>query len=232
MYFDMSYLILVLPAVLLAMWAQSRVSSAFRKYSGLTSEKGYTGAEVAQALLASQGVTDVKIERTAGNLTDHYDPRTRTLRLSEAVHGSRSIAAIGVAAHETGHAIQHDTGYVPLGVRNGIFPVVNIGSRLSVPLIILGFFLSGGRGSIGMMLIQAGIIMFSVVVFFQLVTLPVEFNASARAIDLLAGYNILNESELGPAKKVLNAAALTYVASALVAVTQLIRFLLLSQRRR
>jgi len=214
------------------MWAQSRVSSAFRKYSAVPNEKGYTGAEIARELLSRQSIADVKVERTQGSLTDHYDPRTKVLRLSEAVYDSKSIAAVSVAAHETGHAIQHNTGYVPLSVRTGIFPVVNIGSRLSVPLIIIGFLLSAGRGSLGMMMIEAGIVLFSAVVFFQLVTLPVEFNASARAIDLLSGYNYLTEREIEPAKKVLNAAALTYVASALVALTQLIRFILLSQRRR
>ncbi len=225
-------MLLLIPAILLSLYAQYKVSATFRRFSAVPNRKGYTGADVARMLLDKAGVHDVRIERTAGNLTDHYDPRDKVLRLSDAVYSSASLAAIGVAAHETGHAVQHDNMYFPLNLRNTIFPVVSISSQLAMPLIFLGLFLSSGRGGLGMLMLQAGIVLFSAVVMFQLVTLPVEFNASRRAITMLEDTGFLTDDEIAPAKKVLNAAALTYVAAALTAVLNLIRFILLSQRRR
>ncbi len=225
-------MLLLIPAIILSLYAQYKVSATFRRYSAVPNRKGYTGADVARMLLDKAGVHDVRIERTAGNLTDHYDPRDKVLRLSDAVYSSASLAAIGVAAHETGHAVQHDNMYFPLNLRNTIFPVVNISSQLAMPLIFLGLFLSAGRGDVGMLMLQAGIVLFSAVVLFQLVTLPVEFNASRRAITMLEDTGFLTDDEITPAKKVLNAAALTYVAAALTAVLNLIRFILLSERRR
>ncbi|MDR1538080.1 MAG: zinc metallopeptidase [Clostridiales bacterium] len=231
MYFDTTYL-LVLPAIILAIYAQHKVSSTYRKFSGVRNKKGYTGADVARQLLLTSNIRDVRVEPIAGNLTDHYDPRDKVLRLSEGVYNSVSLSAVGIAAHETGHAIQHDKGYAPLEIRNTIVPAANIGSKLAFPLIFLGFILSSGTGSIGMLMINIGILLFSLTVLFQLVTLPVEFNASNRAIELLGEYHYLTEDELGPAKKVLSAAALTYVAAALTAISNLARFILLSNRRR
>jgi Zn-dependent membrane protease YugP len=230
---DWSYIVLVLPAVILAFYAQSKVGSTFNKYSRSSNKNGYTGAQVAQMLLSIAGINDVMIEQVAGNLTDHYDPRTKVLRLSQSVYGSHSIAALGVAAHETGHAIQHNRGYVFLGLRNAIYPVVSFSSRVSTPLIMLGFILSMFSGSLGRMMLVFGIILFAAVVAFQVITLPVEFNASARAIDMLEENNILYKDEIKPAKKVLSAAALTYVASAAVSMATLLRYvLLLSGSRR
>ncbi len=229
--YDPTY-ILVLPAILLAMYAQMKVSSTFSKFSTVPNRKGVTGANVAMALLNRAGIHDVRVEPVAGNLTDHYDPRAKVLRLSEAVYNKASIAAISVAAHETGHAIQHDQSYAGLAIRNFIFPVVNISSRIAFPLILIGFFLSGGRGALGMLLINIGIILYTCVVAFQIITLPVEFNASSRAIEMLEENNYLTPDEVSPAKKVLNAAALTYVAAAAVAILNLLRFVLLANRRR
>lgn len=227
-FFDPTMLI-VIPAMILAMFAQARVSSTFNKYASVASRGGYTGADVARQLLLSAGITDVSVERIAGSLTDHYDPKNKVLRLSDSVFGSRSIAALGVAAHETGHAIQHRESYFPLTFRTAIFPVVNIGSKLSMPLIILGLVL--GYFNFGNTILFAGIILFSLVVFFQLVTLPVEFNASSRALKLLNQYNYLSSDEMKPAKKVLSAAALTYVAAAAVSISQLLRLLFIFNRR-
>lgn len=221
--FDPTYF-LVLIGALISMLASAKVNSTFRKYSATRSTSGMTGAEAARRLLENQNIYDVTIERVAGNLTDHYDPRTKTLRLSESVYGSTSIAAIGVAAHECGHAMQHDEGYVPLQIRGALVPVVNIGSTLSWPLIIIGLIL-GGSGS--NTLIQIGIMMFSLVVLFQLVTLPVEFNASGRALRLLGNTGILYDEEVSKTRKVLSAAALTYVASAAASILQLLRLVLL-----
>ena len=226
-------IILMLPALLLSLYAQHKVGSTFNKYTSVASKKGMTGAEVAAQLLAAQGIRDVKIEAIPGHLTDHYDPRGKVVRLSDSVYNKRSLAAVGVAAHEVGHAIQHNHNYGPLAFRSGMFPMVNIGSKLSMPLLMIGLLLSsGGSGDIGMMMLYAGIIMFSVVVLFQIVTLPVEFNASSRAITLLQEQHILTESEAAPAKKVLDAAALTYVAAAITALLNLIRFILLARNRR
>jgi hypothetical protein len=224
-YWD-STMILLIPAILFTMYAQSKISGTFRKYSRVPGKNGYTARDVARKVLDMNGLTNVKIERVRGNLTDHYDPRKQVLRLSDSVHGSTSIAAIGVAAHEAGHAVQHSTGYVPLLMRNTIAPIAGFGSNLSWILILGGLVLDRFQ------LIQIGIIFFLAVVIFQLITLPVEFNASKRAIALLSEGGIITSQEIGPARKVLNAAALTYVAAALTAVLQLLRFIMLANRRR
>ena len=220
-FYDPTY-ILVLIGVVLSLAASSKVKSTFAKYSNVTSMSGITGEEAAQKILHVSGIYDVHIERVSGQLSDHYDPRKKVLRLSDSVYGQTSIAAIGVAAHECGHAIQHDKMYIPLKVRGALVPVANIGSTIAWPLIILGFFLGGSE-----ILIQVGIILFSAAVLFQIVTLPVELNASKRAIAVLGQTNILYGEEVHKAKKVLNAAALTYVAAAAAMILQLLRLLLL-----
>lgn len=225
-YFSFSYFWILIPPMILAIYAQSKVNSTYNKYSRIRNMKGYTGADAAAALLRYSGITDVSIERVSGRLTDHYDPRTKVLRLSDAVYGSTSIAAIGVAAHETGHAVQHATGYTFLKLRSALVPISNIGSNLAMPLIIIGFIL-GGSGK----LITIGIILFAIAVLFTIVTLPVEFNASSRAIQMLESNGILNYDEINPAKKVLSAAALTYVAAAASAVASLLRIVLMARNR-
>lgn len=224
------YFILLLIAMFFAMWAQGKVQSAFRESSQIPNRRGFTGAQVAQQILMLSGIDDVTVERVRGNLTDHYDPRHRVLRLSEGVYDSTSIAALGVAAHETGHAIQDDTGYAFLQLRSAMVPVVNIGSNLAWPLIFLGVLF--GASSHNYFLVDLGIILFSVVVAFTLVTLPVEFDASKRAIAILEGNGFLSSDEIAPAKKVLDAAAMTYVASAAIAVANLLRMVALFGRRR
>lgn len=224
-YFDIWYLYLILPAALLAMYAQVKINSTYSKFSKVASRRGITGAEVARRILDQNGLQSVQIGHVAGNLTDHYDPRTQVVNLSDSVYNSTSVAAIGVAAHETGHAVQHAVGYAPIKIRNAIVPVVNIGSTLSIPLFLLGFLFSIG------ILADIGIILFSFAVLFQLVTLPVEFNASRRAIATLESGYILDDEELGGAKKVLGAAAMTYVASAAMALAQLLRLILIRGNR-
>ncbi|MBC8585718.1 zinc metallopeptidase [Youxingia wuxianensis] len=226
MFFDYYYLILVVPALLIAAWAQMKVSGAFNRYSRVKSSRGYTGAQVARMILDENGLYNVRVERISGNLTDHYDPRTNVVRLSDGVFNNSSVAAAGVAAHECGHAVQHAHKYFPLVIRNSIIPVTNIGSTLSIPLIILGMILSYGP------LIDIGLLLFSLVAVFQLVTLPVEFNASRRALATLEGSHFLEEEELRGSKKVLQAAALTYVAALLVSIAQLLRLVMISGRRR
>jgi len=221
-------MILVIPAFVFALWAQSRVQSTYHKYSRVGARSGVTGAQVARNLLNSAGLGDVGVQMGQGHLSDHYDPRSRQVLLSPDVYRSSSLAALGIAAHEAGHAIQHGDGYIPLAFRNNIFPVANIGSRMAVPLFIIGFFLAGaGMG----WLMDVGILFFAFAVVFQLATLPVEFNASSRAIALLAGAGYLTREEVSPTSKVLNAAALTYIAAAAVSLTQLLRLLLLRNRR-
>ena len=220
-YFDPTML-LILPALLLAMWAQFRVQSTFRKYSDVPSAQGWTAAEMAADLLARNGLGDVRVERVRGSLTDHYDPRTNTLRLSDTVYGSTSLAALGVAAHECGHAMQEAEGYKPLRIREKIVPVAQIGSWAAMPLFVLGLVMSWEP------LLTAGIIVFSLVVAFFLVTLPVEFDASGRALEQLEGGGYLSSAETDDAGRVLRAAALTYVAAALQAVLQLLRLLVLA----
>lgn len=225
-YFDPTY-ILVLIGVVLSLMASAQVKSAYKKYEKVSTRAGFTAEQVAAMILRNAGITDVAIRPIAGELTDNYNPKDHTLNLSQNVYGSRSIAAIGVAAHECGHAIQHAEGYVPLSFRSAIVPVVSIGSTLSWPLILIGLLIP--RLDV---CITIGIILFSLVVVFQFVTLPVEFNASGRAIAILRNGGFMTEEELGGAKRVLTAAALTYVAAMVTAILQLVRLLLLTNRRR
>ncbi|TJX16168.1 zinc metallopeptidase [Tissierella creatinini] len=218
-----SYLIFVLPALLFAGYAQMKISSTFSKYLKVNSNTGLTGQQAARMILDRNGLYDVQIEPVAGNLTDHYDPRTRILRLSRNVYGGSSIAAMSVAAHEVGHAIQHSDGYFPLMLRNNIAPIANIGARMVWLFIILGFIISP-------IFINIGIALFLGVVLFQVVTLPVEFNASSRALVQLEN-GMMPVENLRPAKQVLNAAALTYVAATLTAVGELLRILFMTRRR-
>ena len=215
-------MVLLIPAMILAMYAQMKVNSTYHHYSQIASQRGMTGADVARYILNKNGLYDIPIERVQGQLSDHYDPRSRVVRLSQGVYDSTSIAALGVAAHEVGHAIQHDTGYMPLYIRNTIIPITQIGSYVSIPLLILGILVSSPR------LVELGILLFTAIVFFQLITLPVEFNASRRAVAVLGDEAILTADELVGTKKVLSAAALTYVAAAVTAVFQLLRLLNIS----
>lgn len=219
-------MVLLVPAILLSIYAQFKISSSFKRYSKVRSRKGMSGAQVARAILQSKGLYDVRIEPIGGRLSDHYDPRTRVLRLSEDVYQGNSLASVAVAAHETGHALQHASGYFPLQMRSTFVPVANFGSSLGPILILVGFFMS----SFGFLL-QIGILLFSFAVLFQIITLPVEFNASNKAMALLQEGGILEADEVRGARSVLNAAALTYVAAALAAVLQLARFIILAQGR-
>lgn len=219
-------MIILIPAVLLSMWAQSRVQSTFNQYSQIAARGNVTADSVARMLLTLYGMSDMPINHVSGNLTDHYDPRNRTLNLSDGVYGNRSIASIGVAAHEVGHAIQHHESYSPLIFRNSIVPVVNICSSASMPLFFIGLLMGNG------LLVNIGIVLFAGALVFHLVTLPVEINASMRALNLLEQTHTLAPDELSGAKKVLTAAAWTYIASALMAVLQLLRLILISRSRR
>lgn len=220
-----STILFILPAVILAAYAQSKVTSTFSKYLRVMNSYGYTGYEVARRLLDSNGLRDVPVERVSGRLSDHYDPRKRVLRLSQDVYNSSSLASVGVAAHECGHAIQHSEGYSPLVIRNTIAPIASIGSQASWLFIIAGFIFGLGD------LVDIGILLFTVAVAFQVITLPVEFNASRRATALLEGYGLVPSNEIGPAREVLKAAALTYVAATFAAVMQLVRLLVIRGRR-
>lgn len=213
---------LIIIGVVLSLVASARVQSTFRKYSHVRSLSGMTGAQAAERILHNAGIYDVSIQRVSGNLTDHYDPRNKVLRLSDATYAQTSVAAIGVAAHECGHAIQHQKKYVPLEVRGAIVPVANFGSMISWPMILIGLFLGGSS-----LLINLGIIFFSFAVLFQIVTLPVEFNASSRAVRILHSTGILATTEVEQTRKVLNAAALTYVAGAAASILQLLRLIIL-----
>ena len=224
MYFDYTY-ILVIIGIVISAAASLNVQSTYRKFSGISNSKGLRAEECAAQILRDAGLYDVKIERIAGNLTDHYSPGEKVLRLSQSVYGSTSVAALGVAAHECGHAIQHQVGYAPLKLRSISVPAANIGSMLSWPIIIIGLIL----GHMG--LAQLGVILFTFVVLFQLITLPVEFDASSRALKILNANAILTGGELNGARKVLAAAALTYVAALLTSILQLLRLVLLVQRR-
>lgn len=226
MYLDQYYLILVLPTILLSGLAQILVKSTFAKYSKQASRKGISGAQAAQLLMRANNITNVRIERVAGQLTDHYSSGEQVLRLSEPVYGQTSIAAVGVAAHETGHAIQHDVGYAPLWMRSTLVPVANIGSQFGPILAIAGLVLSFG------VLIDIGLVLFAASVAFYVITLPVEFNASHRAIKILRSTGSLDEEELRGVKKVLTAAAMTYVASALTAIASFLRLALITRNRR
>lgn len=222
MYFDIYYFILVLPAMLLAMYAQSRVTSSYQRYSKVRTYSGQTGAQVARRILDDHGLQSIRIEQTGGNLTDHYDPREGVIRLSAGVYGSSSLSAVGIAAHETGHAVQHAKNYAPLTLRNTIIPVTNFGSKLSIPLILFGLIVGSQQ------LLNYGILCFSLMAVFQLITLPVEFDASHRAITLLTDTGVLqSHEEIEGTKKVLSAAALTYVAALFVSIAQILRLILL-----
>lgn len=221
LFYDPTWIIL-LPAIILSIWASANVKSTFGKYSRMYNRFGLTGADAARKILDMNGLYDVRIERISGELTDNYDPRTNVVHLSESTYSSQSVAAVGVAAHEVGHAIQHATGYSPIKVRNAIVPAVNVCNMLSMPIIILGIILSYNQT-----LVDLGIILFSATVLFQLITLPVEFNASSRALRTLEGQNILAPDEMQGASKVLRAAALTYVAAALSSLLSLLRLILI-----
>ncbi len=227
-YFDPTY-VLILIGLLLSMAASAKVNSTYARYARVGARCGMTGAEAAKRLLNSQGIYDVTVRRVPGKLTDHYDPRTKTVNLSESVYGSTSIAAIVVAAHECGHAMQDAGDYVPLKLRGALVPAANLGAQISWPLILIGVLISGGSSSI---LITLGILLFSLSVLFQLVTLPVEFNASSRAVHLLDRTGILAGQEVGQTRQVLSAAALTYVAAAAASILQLLRLLILFGGRR
>ena len=228
MYFDPTY-ILVLIGVVICLLASSKMNSTFNRYSRVRNHSGITGREAAEQILRRAGIYDVRVEHVSGNLTDYYDPRSKVLRLSDATYHSTSVAALGVAAHECGHAMQHATGYAPLQIRGALVPVANFGSAIAWPLILIGLFF-GGQSSV--MLLNLGILAFSMAVLFQIVTLPVEFNASNRAIRILGSSGMLYEDEVNATKKVLTAAALTYVASAASAILQLLRILILTGYRR
>jgi len=219
-FFD-STMVLILPGMALALWAQFKVKSTFKKYSAFSSRSRMTADQVARAIIRDGGL-GVEVEQTRGDLTDHYDPRSRTLRLSDSTYGSSSLAAIGVAAHEAGHAFQHANGYLPLSLRSNFVPVANLGSMLGMPLFFAGFLFQSG------ILLDIGILLFSFAVVFALVTLPVECNASCRAIRILSDGGYLTEDEIPAARTVLNAAAWTYMASALMAMLHLLRMLILS----
>ena len=228
MYFDPTYM-LVLIGVVICLAASAKMRSTFSRYSRIRNHSGMTGREAAEQVLHRAGIYDVRVEHVSGNLTDHYDPRSKVLRLSDATYGSASVAAVGVAAHECGHAIQHATGYAPLASRSALVPVANFGSTIAWPLILIGL-LFNSQSSV--LFLNLGILAFSLAVLFQIVTLPVEFNASSRAIRMLSGNGMLYEDEVQATRKVLTAAALTYVAGAASAILQLLRIILISNSRR
>ena len=229
--FDWTYIVLVMPCILLSLWASSNVNSTFKKYSTQYSLRRITGAEAAQRVLTANGVRGVRIERVGGNLTDHFDPKTNVIRLSESVYNNTSTAAIGVACHEAGHAVQYAENYGPIKLRAAIIPVTNLGSRLAMPLILLGILLSA-FGGLSDGLVYLGIACFGFSLVFQIVTLPVEFNASRQAMQAIESGNILTEEEQRGARKTLKAAALTYVAATAVALAQLVRLIALFGGRR
>ena len=232
--FDWTYLVLVLPCVILSLWASSNVNSTFQKYSNQYSIRRLTGAQAAQRVLSHNGVSGVRIERVSGNLTDHFDPKTNVIRLSDSVYDSTSTAAIGVACHEAGHAVQYAQNYGPIKLRAAIIPVTNIGSKLAMPLILLGLLLAAFE-NVSFTFVYLGIACFGLSLVFQLVTLPVEFNASRRAMQAIESANLLTEEEQRGAKKTLKAAALTYVAATATALAQLLRLILMfggGRRRR
>ena len=230
MYIDLTYIVLVMPAVLLSLWASWNVNSTYRRYSQNSNSRGLTAAEAARRVLNANGLSNVTIECIPGELTDHYDPSANVVRLSEGVFGSCSTAAIGVACHEVGHAIQHATGYLPVRIRSAIVPVTNIGAKLSVPLIMAGLLLSGFSQKL-IMAAYIGILLFSLCAVFQIVTLPTEFNASRRALVSIQDMNLLTGEELTGARRTLRAAALTYVAALTTTLVQLLRFIILVNAR-
>lgn len=228
MYFDRTY-ILVLIGVIICAFASAKMRSTFNKYARVQSHSGMTGREAAERLLRGAGIYDVSVQHVSGSLTDHYDPRNKVLRLSDATYNQTSVAAIGVAAHECGHAIQHATGYAPLNIRGALVPVANFGSSIAWPLILIGLFINSQTS---VLLLNIGILAFSASVLFQIVTLPVEFNASSRALRILGDTGMLYPEEVRHTRKVLTAAALTYVAGAMSAILQLLRIILLTNSRR
>ena len=228
MFYDPTY-ILVMIGVVICLLASAKMNSTFSKYSRVRSHSGMTGKEAAEALLHREGIYDVRVEYVAGNLTDHYDPRSKVLRLSDATYQQTSVAAIGVAAHECGHAIQHARGYAPLSIRSAIVPVANFGSSIAWPLIIIGLIMNSQTSQL---FLNLGVIAFSMAVLFQIVTLPVEFNASSRALKILGNTGMLYPDEVRETRKVLTAAALTYVAGAASAILQLLRLIMISNSRR
>lgn len=219
-FIDYWYIILVVPAMIISVWAQYKVKSTFNKFSKVRNVRNVTGAYAAQAVLSYYGISDVRIERVSGKLTDHFDPKAKVIRLSEGVYDSTSVAAIGVACHEAGHAAQHAEGYTPIRIRNSIIPVCNIGSKLGIPIALIGLFMSAEP------IIYIGLALYAGIFIFHLVTLPVEFNASRRAISVIDSTDLLYDDEIGGAKKVLSAAAMTYVASMLVALASFLRIAL------
>ncbi len=225
-FFDYYYIILVIPAMILAVWAQVKVKSTYNKFEKVGNTRRITGAYAAQAVLTHYGITDVRIEQVSGKLSDHYDPKAKVIRLSTAVYGGSSIAAVGIACHEAGHAAQHAENYAPIKIRNSLVPVCNIGSSLGIPLAILGYFLGFEP------LVSIGLLLYAAIALFHLVTLPVEFNASRRAIKVIDDTGLLYDDEINGAKKVLKAAAMTYVASMLVALANLLRLVLRFSNRR
>lgn len=231
MYFDWTYVVLVLPCVLLSLIASSSVNSTFKKYSQQFSRRGITGAQAAERVLRANGVTGVQITRVSGNLTDHFDPRSNVIRLSDSVYGSTSTAAIGVACHEAGHAVQYAVAYAPIKLRAAIIPVTNIGSKLAMPLILIGLLLSAFE-NVSYSFVYLGIACFGLSLVFQLITLPVEFNASRRAMRAIEDGELLTTEEQRGARKTLTAAAMTYVAATAVSLAQLLRLLVLFGRRR
>ena len=228
MYFDPTYMLVIL-GVIICMMASAKMNSTFNKYSRVRNHSGMTGREAAEEILRRAGIYDVRVEHISGNLTDHYDPRSKVLRLSDATYNSTSVAAMGVAAHECGHAVQHETGYVPVKIRGALVPIANFGSTMAWPLIIIGLFFNSRSSAL---FLNLGILAFSLAVLFQIVTLPVEFNASNRAIRVLGSSGLLYEDEVKATRKVLTAAALTYVAGAASAILQLLRIILLTGNRR
>lgn len=231
MFFDWTYVVLVLPCVILSLWASSMVNSTFQKYSKQISRRNITGAQAAQRVLAANGVAGIRIERVSGNLTDHFDPKANVIRLSDSVYESTSTAAIGVACHEAGHAVQYAKNYGPIKLRAAIIPITNIGSKLAMPLILLGLLLYAFE-NLSFTFVYIGIACFGLSLVFQLITLPVEFNASRRAISAIQDYDILTPEEQKGAKKTLTAAAMTYVAATAVSLAQLLRLILIFGGRR
>ncbi len=228
MFYDPTYILIIL-GIIITISAQIKLKSTFSKYSNINNKKGLTGKQAAEQILASNGLHNVSVRHVSGNLSDHYDPRNKTVNLSDATYNQTSVAALGVAAHECGHALQHHNNYAPLKLRTAFLPVANIGSMAAVPLIILGMFFTGNTAAI---IIEIGIIAFLASIIFQILTLPVEFNASKQAVKILSNTGILNNSEITPVKSVLNAAALTYVAAVAASLLQLLRLLLLTKNRR
>ena len=228
--FDWTYLVLVLPFIILSMWASGNVNSTFKKYAKQYSVRRLTGADAAQRVLSANGVSGVRIERISGNLTDHYDPRTNVIRLSDSVFSSTSTAAIGVACHEAGHAVQYAQSYAPIKIRAAIIPITNFGSKLAMPLILLGTVLPI-IGEFSYVLVYIGIACFGLSVLFQLITLPVEFNASRRAMEAIQSAGLLTDEEQKGAKKTLKAAAMTYVAATATALAQMLRLIIIFRGR-